>query len=1208
MEKIPLRAYNREIEQLIDGDRSEEALEHCQRILEKYPRCLETFRLMGKAYLELHQYDKSEDAFKNVLSFVPDDFISNLGMSLLREKQTNLEGTIWHMERAFEAQSSNTAVQNELRRLYKQRDGVDTPRIRLTRGGLVRMYIKGDMLQQALSEIQSLLTDDPSRMDIRVVQAEALIKANKKDEALQVCQQILSELPYCYVANRLLFENKTPAIKIDEVQIIQQRLRELDPYYEFTSPNQPNPEQVSENEVLIDVPEGLGPKTATILSGHDQLPSSFNAFKEATENQFGSAEKGGWQTDQEMVGSRSDEQKPSWMESLQTPSFQPEQIKGTSSGNLPSTQNTGFNSGKLMTTNDSSSQNDVPAGGNSQFSGHDESNATPNPFLAIPGNSIPAAEPGDIPEWLKALATEPPAASSDAITAPLRVPGETGVLQTGEENLEFLRNLQGEGSPTQQTEQPEDQVAMPSPIETIPGIIAPNPFVNSTENTQPVPLEEGSAPVAPSRDVPEWLRSATEPTHEPSLEQAAEPPADQQMVKDLRQDLIPESPVNIPSNRDSAAIENQYQPPQSEFGEPSKPSDAETINPEIQATLDQVRRDTETKDKPDWLKHENLGSDIAALFEETKAAEPKEAEAEPDWMAQLREENEAHPEPASSTTPISVPNVPDWLFTSEETGGETAPIQSTSPITHQPAPDWLAAARPDIFAQDFQMDKTDEKPAEFSGEPAGESTLDFTTSRDEANIPGTVSGDVTPPVESQPDLSFLDSQPVDFMSADRRPLTDNLVMPEQPFGSRDEMDLSGAATTDNLPTDLAAMLRLESESEFTTNPLEPEMAPEIPMDKISGLTPPSTPSQFQPVEPEIESQKEEASTSEQVFSKSDLISQPEAESPVFEPFSRPIPSAVSSTELFPEPVEPEESVASKQAEGVSAVYEPLTRPVESLPPMDFFVSPPEEPKPVQPEKPLADIPTIEEIIEAVTPKTKEPELAPPVQFEEPVKPAPVVEPKPVVKAPIEGKTIPVSSLPQVEMPPVVAKPAPQPVVVEPPAPPPAPPAPPVTPTPVVQKAVVPPPPPVFVEPVAPPPVAVKPVAPKPVVEKPVAKAQVQEPRVIKPARPVTPKPVRYEEKTIPVLPGIQRKNAGSADLSRAREAVSKGDISTALRRYIRLINSNKALDLVSGDLKELVRKHPKDYLVWQTYGDARLRSNRIQEALDAYAKAADLLK
>jgi hypothetical protein len=36
-------------------------------------------------------------------------------------------------------------------------------------------------------------------------------------------------------------------------------------------------------------------------------------------------------------------------------------------------------------------------------------------------------------------------------------------------------------------------------------------------------------------------------------------------------------------------------------------------------------------------------------------------------------------------------------------------------------------------------------------------------------------------------------------------------------------------------------------------------------------------------------------------------------------------------------------------------------------------------------------------------------------------------------------------------------------------------------------------------------------------------------------------------------------------------------------------------------LKEYPEKS-EELFAWQTYGDARLRSNRIQEALDAYAK------
>jgi hypothetical protein len=167
-----------------------------------------------------------------------------------------------------------------------------------------------------------------------------------------------------------------------------------------------------------------------------------------------------------------------------------------------------------------------------------------------------------------------------------------------------------------------------------------------------------------------------------------------------------------------------------------------------------------------------------------------------------------------------------------------------------------------------------------------------------------------------------------------------------------------------------------------------------------------------------------------------------------------------------------------------------------------------------------------------------------------------------------------------------------------------------------------------VSPVKEPPIQVKPIVQEPTIpiaEEPVkvsapqpkAAPKEEKPVIVAPrvAKPVTarlvapPRPVHHVEKPVVIAPQVPaRKNAGSADLARAREAVSKGDIATALRRYIKLINSNKALDNVSSDLKELVRKNPKNYLAWQTFGDARLRSNRIQEALDAYAKAADLLK
>ncbi len=52
MAKISLRAYNREIETLIERGQSEEAIAHCKFILKTYPKHIDTYRLLGKAFLE----------------------------------------------------------------------------------------------------------------------------------------------------------------------------------------------------------------------------------------------------------------------------------------------------------------------------------------------------------------------------------------------------------------------------------------------------------------------------------------------------------------------------------------------------------------------------------------------------------------------------------------------------------------------------------------------------------------------------------------------------------------------------------------------------------------------------------------------------------------------------------------------------------------------------------------------------------------------------------------------------------------------------------------------------------------------------------------------------------------------------------------------------------------------------------------------------
>ena len=98
---------------------------------------------------------------------VPDDFVAHVGMSIIRDDEGKLDDAIWHMERAFEDQPSNLAIQSELRRLYGRRDGIEPPKIRLSRDALANMYAQGELFNQAIAEIRAVLAEDPNRLTCR---------------------------------------------------------------------------------------------------------------------------------------------------------------------------------------------------------------------------------------------------------------------------------------------------------------------------------------------------------------------------------------------------------------------------------------------------------------------------------------------------------------------------------------------------------------------------------------------------------------------------------------------------------------------------------------------------------------------------------------------------------------------------------------------------------------------------------------------------------------------------------------------------------------------------------------------------------------------------------------------------------------------------------------------------------------------------------
>src|SRR5512139_1563521 len=204
MAEVAFREYLNEIDKLIERGSTDQAIQHCRHILTQHPKAVEVYRLLGKALLEKEDDRAAQDVFQRVLSVDPEDFVARVGLSIIHDRNNELEPAIWHMERAFEIAPSNALIQGELRRLYARRDGDSPDRIPLTRGALARMYAAGDLNSEAITDLRQLLAEQAERIDLQVQLAEVLWRDEQRVEAAERTQQITTMLPYCLKANLIL--------------------------------------------------------------------------------------------------------------------------------------------------------------------------------------------------------------------------------------------------------------------------------------------------------------------------------------------------------------------------------------------------------------------------------------------------------------------------------------------------------------------------------------------------------------------------------------------------------------------------------------------------------------------------------------------------------------------------------------------------------------------------------------------------------------------------------------------------------------------------------------------------------------------------------------------------------------------------------------------------------------------------------------------
>ena len=657
MAKISLRAYNREIEKLIESGRIDEAVAHCRQILNVFPKHVDTYRLLGKALMESQRYSDASDILQRLLSSVPDDFVSHVGMSIIREDEGNLDESIWHMERAFEVQPANSAIQDELRRLYARRDGIAPPKIRLTRGALARMYARGDLLQQSIAEIRTALAEDPQRLDLQLLLGSVYYRAGQKIETAEVLNSLLRKLPYCLEANMIMAALLSNTERSQETLAYSQRVQALDPYAAHVSQTAPTPDLVPEQAVTLEKldwkpdlggPGGtsqpawaasLGVDVEDFSSGKEALPEWLQSSAEqSSESGPSTSPEFPFKTETEAA------ETPDWLsgaeetKSEESETAIPEWMQAA--GWAPSSGEAGE--------------------GAQDFPSKDEPETPSTSDSNIASEDIAQAE---IPDWLRAMAPE--------------AGFETEEEDDGEVDEELLSWL------------PESQPAEDSGEQT-PAWLS----TGSEEEAQAEPAaasrEEPSTeeilPEIPDLSTAEWLQE---------LEQEEAPTgavvfSEQQEEEIEGNEQLPDWLSGLtPSDSKQEAAPAEMPDWLKEF---QTTGEGESENTQVSAFEEEQEEETEEVGLPDWLRDTQATESAESSPEDEQADEGETgAEGLPEWLRESSDEERVATESVEETLSEIQPEeeaepaeIPDWLHPSQMEIEEPADIGPVEEI-----PDWL---------------------------------------------------------------------------------------------------------------------------------------------------------------------------------------------------------------------------------------------------------------------------------------------------------------------------------------------------------------------------------------------------------------------------------------------------------------------------------------------------------------------------------------
>src|SRR6266705_1471792 len=170
MAQIMLRDYLQQAEDALSSARIDDALASCQHVLTHFPGSLEAQRLLGEIYLAQGHLDEAQQAFDWVLTNDPENVIAYCDRALISERLSDYDTALDCYQQAYELSRGNSQIRQAFNKLSAK---AGQQGFMFSRAGLARLYMRGDLLTQAIQEWEAVLAVNSDRLDARTGLLEA---------------------------------------------------------------------------------------------------------------------------------------------------------------------------------------------------------------------------------------------------------------------------------------------------------------------------------------------------------------------------------------------------------------------------------------------------------------------------------------------------------------------------------------------------------------------------------------------------------------------------------------------------------------------------------------------------------------------------------------------------------------------------------------------------------------------------------------------------------------------------------------------------------------------------------------------------------------------------------------------------------------------------------------------------------------------------